>query len=285
MAQPTAQTIACPKCGTAVENLVEVDTGMKLALQTQGMTNIPAKVCISCYNSMTGQVSQGVRLRLEAQSKEKNRHVMWKSRVNLVKNARQMMQQKAYSEAAISYEKYIRVLEMSYDLKPGMLTPDLFGKSSRSKELTVVATAYWDLFRIYDTNPKYRNRMELAGRKLSEFLPYSPIYPDVIKKAQIFVGSAKNNDLVRTFLSETKTSATKCFIATAAFENPHHPVVEDFRNFRDEVLVNTHAGRIFIKIYYRVSPTLAAALDLLSFAKAPVRAGLRLFHKFLISPK
>lgn len=245
----------CPRCGTRTSDLVIVDTGMKVALQSVVDTgSLPAQVCRNCYNEMTGQVSKGVRLRLEQQAREKNRHMLWKSRVNLVKQARQLMQQKSFPEAAVSYEKYLRVLEISYDLKPGQLSPDVFGKSSRSKELTVVATTYWDLMRIYDTNPVYRERMIVAGKKLAQFLPFSPIFPDVIKKAQHFQSSARNSDIVRTFLRDSKAVHGKCFVASAAFDDSEHPTVVELRRFRDEYLIHSGLGLRFLMFYLRNSP-------------------------------
>ncbi|MCB0350237.1 MAG: hypothetical protein KDD38_03575 [Bdellovibrionales bacterium] len=276
------QIKTCPKCGNAATDLIDVDDKTKALFQKQAATsNLPSKVCSSCYSSLTSQVSQGVKLRIEAQAREKNRHMVWKSRVNLVRHARQMMSQKAYAEAAVSYEKYIRVLEISYDLKPGTLNPEVFGKSARSKELTIIATTYWDLLRIYDTNPKYRERMALVSRKLAEFLPFSPLFPDIIKNAQSFSHSAKNPDIVRDFLKKCKASAGKCFIATAAFEDSDHPIVMDFRNFRDSVLAHSFAGRIFINCYYRLSPPLAEFIVKFSILRHPTRTLLRWLHFIL----
>jgi hypothetical protein len=267
---------SCPRCGTPNEDLVVIDAGMKLALQTAPNGEaLPSQVCRNCYSELTGAVSKGVKLRLEQQAREKNRHMLWKSRVNLVKHARQLMLQKAYPEAAVSYEKYIRVLEISYDLKPGELTPDVFGKSSRSKELTVVATTYWDLMRIYDTNATYRDRMLQAGKKLAQFLPFSPIFPDVIKKAQQFESSAKNSDVVRTFLKDSKAVSGKCFVATAAFEDAAHPTVEELRQFRDRRLLRSDAGLRFIMYYLKNSPRWAAWLESHPQFKRPTRYGLR----------
>lgn len=261
----------CPKCHNAATELIDVDAGMRLVLQKAGITDLPGKVCPSCYGSLTGQVSQGVKLRLEQQAKEKNRHMVWKSRVNLIKHARQMMAQKAYSEAAVSYEKYIRVLEMSYDLQPGGLSPSVFGKTARSKEITVIATTYWDLLRIYDSSPHYRERMATASKKLAEFLPYSPIFPDVIKKAQAFASSAKNPDLIRDFLKRSKAKSGACFIATATFDYPAHPTVLTLRSFRDQVLLRSTAGRRLVTLYYRVSPPIAERIRRTPIAKPPLR--------------
>lgn len=48
-----------------------------------------------------------------------------------------------------------------------------------------------------------------------------------------------------------------CFIATAAFGSPLEPQVMTLRNFRDNVLARSEAGRQFIRIYYRYSPAVA----------------------------
>jgi hypothetical protein len=275
------QMRTCPKCGSPSTDLVDVDAGMRLILKSNGVSELPSQVCSACYNELTSQVSQGVKLRLEQQAKEKNRHMVWKSRVNLVKHARQMMLQKAFPEAAVSYEKYIRVLEISYDLKPGELKPDVFGKTARSKELTVIATTYWDLLRIYDTSPQYRDRMSRAAQKLAEFLPYSTIAPDVIKKAQAWAASAKNPDIVREFLRLSKASSSRCFIATAAFADASHPVVCDLREFRDRVLLRHPSGVKFVLWYYRVSPAIAHWIDRRPVARRLTQIALRMLT-FLI---
>lgn len=247
----------CQKCGASSTQLVDIDAGMRLILKSKSDTDLPNKVCSGCYTSLTTQVSQGAKMRLEQQAKEKNRHMIWKSRVNLIKHARQMMSQKAYPQAAVSYEKYIRVLEMSYDLKPGQLSPKVFGNSTRSKELTVIATTYWDLMRIYDTMPQYRSRMAAAAEKLANFLPYSPIYADIMKRAQALIATAKNPDILKDFLRKSKVGGGRCFIATATFESQFHPVVIDLRLFRDHTLKATRGGRLLILVYYFLSPPIA----------------------------
>lgn len=57
---------------------------------------------------------------------------------------------------------------------------------------------------------------------------------------------------------ELKVRRLWCFIATAAYEDAHHPAVNELRRVRDEVLRPTRAGRAFIKFYYRHSPRVAA---------------------------
>jgi hypothetical protein len=239
--------------------MMNIDAGMRLALKESGMENLPPAVCPSCFEQLTGNVSQGLKLRMERDVREKNKMMAWKNRVHLIKNARNLMAQKAYSEAAVQYEKYLRVLEVVFNLKKGELSPAVFNNSSRSKELTVVASVYWDLLRIYDTHPRYADRMSTAGQKLAQFLPLSPIYPDIVKKAEAFARSCKNPKIMDNFLRQSKARKGPCFIATAAFaETPSAPELLILRAYRDRVLRPHPAGRRVIWLYYRLSPPLAA---------------------------
>ncbi len=271
----------CPNCGSSTSELITVESGMRLALaKVMDIETIPGQVCKTCYGQLTGQVSQGAKLRIEQAQRDKNRAMLWKSRVNLIKHARQLMAQRAYPEAAMNYEKYIRVLEISFDKKAGELTPDIFGKSARSKELTVIATAYWDLMRIYDTNPAYRSRMLTAGEKLAQFLPFSPLFPDVIAKAQSYANSAKNPDIVKKFLRDSKAVTGRCLVATSAFEDKDHPTVEALRRFRDQRLMKTSVGLQFVFFYNSHSAGWANWLDRHPRLKSPVRGSLHLIAKF-----
>lgn len=231
---------------------------MRVALTQAGETGLSDQVCSNCFEKLTGSANQGLKLRMERDVREKNKMVMWKNRVHLIKNARNLMSQKAYAEAAVQYEKYLRVLEVVYTLKKGELSPAVFNNSTRSKELTVVASVYWDLVRIYDTNPRYSDRMQVAAQKLSQFLPFSTIYPDILKKAELFARSAKNQNVIKSFLRQTKSRRGPCFVADAAFaDDPYAVELQLLRRFRDEKLRTSWWGRQLVSLYYRLSPPFA----------------------------
>ena len=51
-----------------------------------------------------------------------------------------------------------------------------------------------------------------------------------------------------------------CFVATAACGDPFAPEVIALSAFRDEVLLQNRIGRLFVSLYYAVSPPIAAVI-------------------------
>lgn len=273
--------VQCPRCGLQVTELHSL-TGDLVEKIRAGGEEVSGQVCAGCISDLKRAAanSSGGVLMAQERAKEQHRLQLWKGRVALIKKARLAMSQKLYSEAAVSYEKYIKILEIVFDTKPGdKLKPELFKESARTTELTVVTSVYWDLLRIYDTSDKYADRQANAARQLAVFLRFTPIYPDIIKKAESFAKSAKNPQVVKQFLKMSSASRPRCFIATSAFESPLANEVQILRFFRDNTLRHSPAGRRFIFFYYRYSPRIACLLDKQAWLKPAVRGLLRLMIK------
>lgn len=268
--------VNCPQCGTAVFSLQDVDPTLKDMLKSKGKENVPSAVCSSCLAELSAVVGRGGLLYAREKQKENNRLMLWKSRVELIKNARRAMAEKMYAEAVIFYEKYIRVLEIVFQAEQGQLKPELFTQSTHVKELTVIASVYWDLMRIYDTSSQYSERQQTAAKQLANFVRFTPIFPDIIRKAQSFEKSAKNRSAFKSFLKLSNSNRPRCFIATSAFEYPMAPEVITLRKFRDEYLRKSNWGKKFILYYYRLSPKIAGCLDRIPALKPLTRWFLRL---------
>lgn len=57
--------------------------------------------------------------------------------------------------------------------------------------------------------------------------------------------------------SETKSASEGCFVATATMGSYDNSVVLDLRRFRDDYLLNSLSGRIFVTTYYKIGPYFA----------------------------
>ena len=75
-----------------------------------------------------------------------------------------------------------------------------------------------------------------------------------------------------------------CYIATAVYGSYDAPEVLVLRKFRDNVLKKSRGGRLFIKIYYALSPGLADKLRNHAFINAKVRGILDQIVKNLSTP-
>ncbi len=274
--------IECPRCGITVTELQTVEAEVAARLQAMG-DNVSGQACMGCLNEMrklsTGGTQGGVLLAQE-KAKEQHRLQLWKSRVGLIKKGRSQMGQRMFSDAAISYEKYLKILDIVFEADKGQkLTPEMFKEKARTQELTVVCSVYWDLLRIYDQLPHFADRQMEVARQLAKFIKYTPILPDIVKKAEAFSRQAKNPGALKLFLNEAAEERSRCFIATSAFESPEAIEVKILRKYRDESLLRSRIGKLFVELYYFVSPSLACILDKQSYLKPMVRQILRLLIK------
>ncbi|UCE21677.1 MAG: PQQ-like beta-propeller repeat protein [Candidatus Aminicenantes bacterium] len=67
---------------------------------------------------------------------------------------------------------------------------------------------------------------------------------------------------------------TPCFIATAAYESPHHPHVRILQDFRDKYLMTSTFGLELVNVYYKYSPFVADLIETNKGLKVAVRMNL-----------
>src|SRR3954462_7498287 len=128
----------CPNCNKA-GTIYHVEAGLRLLLQQTGAVSpVPSEACGSCIQQFTKAGSSGAVLRAEEEAKAQARYMLWRNRVSLVRQAKTLMQSKLYSDAAVAYEKYLRILEVIYDKESGALFPEIFTTEARRGEITVI---------------------------------------------------------------------------------------------------------------------------------------------------
>lgn len=80
-----------------------------------------------------------------------------------------------------------------------------------------------------------------------------------------------------TFYTLTESGAqsaqkkTGCFVATAAYGSPLATEVVLLSHFRDEILLSSKLGKLFVAFYYRVSPPIALLITKADFLRAGTR--------------
>ncbi len=62
-----------------------------------------------------------------------------------------------------------------------------------------------------------------------------------------------------------------CYIATACYGDYDHPDVQTFRRYRDKVLLPSRWGRLFVTVYYMLSPPIAGRLGHVRWLSGLVR--------------
>lgn len=83
----------------------------------------------------------------------------------------------------------------------------------------------------------------------------------------------ENGESIELNLTATK-SVSPCFIATAAYGTPMHEDINVLRDFRDEYLMTSAVGRVFVKVYYTTSPPIADVIREHKWLRAVVREGI-----------
>jgi len=84
-------------------------------------------------------------------------------------------------------------------------------------------------------------------------------------------------DSIVNFKLSANNKSEVCFVATVCYEDPFATEVVAFRAFRDNIMQNSFLGRLFIRLYYSVSPSLANRL----YSK---RGLVKLIKNYLLNP-
>jgi hypothetical protein len=251
----------CPNCKNEVPDLVRLDESFRAKVSEQLGVPAPEALCANCFQLFEKKEMAQADKEARRATKEANRLSLWRRRVDIMRDARDRFATKDFVGAVVSYEKYLRVVEMIYDVKPNHLQVSFFSNPARAKELVLITTSYWDLIRIYDQSDRFKKRFNECAEKFVEFLPFTPMYSEMLQRIQDYKKVAKHKDVFQKIYKQVQKKKKRCFIATAAFQYEESPTVSILCAFRDKILINSFGGRALIRTYYLVSPPFARLLD------------------------
>jgi hypothetical protein len=249
----------CPQCSVATSLLHPIDPGMRLRLEKEGQPMAYAAVCTACFKGLSKSLSNASFLQAEQTIQANYKKNLWKNRLVLVKQARSYLMLKNHAEAAVAYEKYLRIIEFVYDKKRSEIGPEMFKDNPR--EVTLIVGALWALVEIYDLHPNYAQKQEEFAVKLGELVSYTNLFTSIVKVASAKRKFSKNPRAYRAILKAANVKSGNCFIASIAFESRNDPTLVILRAFRNQVLTPHPAGKTFVRLYYKWSPGLANRLQ------------------------
>jgi hypothetical protein len=192
-----------------------------------------------------------------------HRRALLKRRIELAQRGVEAFKQGKISEAVLSFQAYLKILEDWKGVPAGGLTPSHFDVKKDIPELLVISGVYWDLTKLFD---RTRNRQSEFHHYMGKYLlfskgmPFQPLAAETLRK---YVNNDKpvhGDDFKNTYKQMTGNSIS-CFVATSLIDVCDFETLPRLRVFRDEVLERSFAGRAFVRGYYVVGPWIAATLD------------------------
>jgi len=128
-----------------------------------------------------------------------------------------------------------------------------------------------------------RIKMKLIRNWLAEFEISESKLLNIPKLPSSSYGGATSSSGGNAKISSNKTSSSDsgCFIATAAYGTPFAEEINVLRNWRDKSLMITYSGKLFVEMYYTLSPPIANNIRTSSLKKKFVRLFLNPIVKVL----
>lgn len=206
----------------------------------------------------------------------------WNKRIDIAREARVAYEGDDPVTAVVNYKKILSLTARRHGVPVEQLHPKLFDAKTRISEAILISAICLDLAKIVD-----RLEGEAAMKDLrlylrlfvtfSKNMTFDVIATTTLRKHIQYTRGIKHRAVFEEAYSQLRKGSGTCFVATVAFGDADAAPVLELRRFRDEVLLDSPAGRAFIICYYKFGPTAASLVKNIPGARSAVRALIRLF--------
>jgi hypothetical protein len=201
---------------------------------------------------------------LQAEHAEKmHRLAMLRRRIELASSGVRAYENGKIADAVKSFHSYLHILEDWKGVPEGKLMPSLFDKKTDVAELLLISGVYWDLTKLYDRTKAAQRQKDFHHYMekyilFSKGMPFEHVCRETLRK---YISNDKPVH-VNEFKNAYKVVAgSNCFVATSLIDVCDERTLPSLRKFRDERLVRTRSGRVFVSWYYRNGPAMARLAD------------------------
>lgn len=210
----------------------------------------------------TKKRKRGIQAALDAADEERRRKLQGQ-RIDIARMGVLAYQKHKVGDAAKAFHSYLRILEELKGCQEGGLMPTHFDFKKDLQELLLISGVYWDLAKMYDhsqTQDKTREFHHYLRKYIifSKNMPYQVLCAETMRK---YLSTGHPVHLKEFKQAYVEITGTKCFVATSLVDVIAEPTIDRLREFRDQRLLRSFAGRAFVRAYYAVGPIIARALD------------------------
>lgn len=160
----------------------------------------------------------------------------------------------------IGHKSYFRRASNRSETMAGGIVTGIIANRQEKNNLMEAIKIVDSAIGVYD-NPIARNMKAFLlieiGQKEQAIQELDYIIANFSDDEEIYFEARQRKD---ELINPVKKSGM-CFIATAVYGSPIAPEVVLFRQYRDEVMLNSKLGTGFVKIYYYLSPPLASLIS------------------------
>lgn len=186
---------------------------------------------------------------------------LYRTRLTHLKRAQAFVKEDRMALAVDSYNKYLGILALYFDITEDRLTPSLFDAEKDMTELLLISHAYWDLAKAYDRSPNLQRDCFICLEQFMKFsigFKYQHVNAQIIRKF-INKKQAHNLKAFEAAYHKIQISAKRCYVATMCF-GFNDEKTEVLRHFKFAI-AKYNWGLDFIDFYYSLSPALVESLE------------------------